>query len=128
MELFVASSLINYFDQILDINCERSTKAYIVKTLSKPTKEYQHSIALAFSQAQSTHRFESYQAIGDWILIRNSIIAPKEEYQELHYVVGSICFYHCYKLLNREWKLYEELADNLSSIINQLQSSLNKKL
>jgi hypothetical protein len=108
-----------FFDEILiDLNCQRDTKAYIVSIYGKyKTAEFdlsKDSVTLLFAQARSKQDFLTYQNLGDWIFFANTI-APahlKGASKDYYDTVARLSYYSCYRLINREWKLFEELADN----------------
>ena len=126
--------MINYFfDEIFsDLHCHRDTKAYIVsiyvKYKSSDLDLSKHSISLEFAQARLKHDFFTYQNLGDWIFFSNTIapahlrFASKEYYD----TIARLSYYSCYKLINKQWKLFEELADNFPNIETQVKQKLNK--
>jgi hypothetical protein len=109
----------SFFDELLiDLNCQRDTKAYITGIFKKyKTAEFdlsKDSITLLFAQARHKQDFLTYQNLGDWIFFANTI-APthlKGASKDYYDTIARLSYYSCYKLINRQWKLFEELADN----------------
>lgn len=123
----------SFFDELLnDLRCQHDTKAYIVSIYGKyKTAEFdlsKDSVTLLFAQARSKQDFLGYQNLGDWIFFANTI-APQHlnhASKEYYDTVARLSYYSCYKLINREWKLFEELADDFSSLEKQVRARLPK--
>lgn len=124
-------NITNFFEELLtDINCRDDTRAYIAsiygKYKSTESDLSKDSVTLLFAQARNKHDFSTYQNLGDWIFFANTIApnhlnrASKDYYD----TVARVSYYSCYKLINKEWKLFEELADDFLSIENQVKRKL----
>lgn len=121
----------SFFDELLsDLNCQNDTKAYIVSIYGKyKTAEFdlsKDSITLLFAQARSNQDFLIYQNLGDWIFFANTLApqhlqAASKEYYD---TVARLSYYSCYKLINRQWKLFEELADDFTKLETQVRQRL----
>jgi hypothetical protein len=123
----------SFFDDLLaDLECQGDTKAYIVSIFGKYKNTdfdlSKNSITSLFAQARNKQDFLTYQTLGDWLFFSNTI-AP----QHLHHAskdyydtVARLSYYACYKLINRQWKLFEELADRLPILENQVKALLPK--
>jgi hypothetical protein len=122
----------SFFDELLtDVECHRDTKAYIVSIYGKyRTAEFdlsKDSVTVLFAQGRSKQDFLTYQNLGDWIFFANTMApdhlrgASKEYYD----TVARLSYYSCYKLINRQWKLFEELADNFPVLENKVREKLN---
>lgn len=117
-----------------DLPCQADTQSYIISIYGKfKTAEHdlsKDSLTLRFAQARNNHNFLGYQNIGDWIFFANTLApaslnkASKEYYDTL----ARLSYYSCYKILNREWKLFEELSDNLILLEHQVSKKLNHHL
>jgi len=126
-------NITSFFDELLnDLHCQRDTKAYIVSIYGKyKTAEFdlsQDSVTLLFAQARTKQDFLTYQNLGDWIFFANTL-APNHLHhasKEYYDTVARLSYYSCYKLINREWKLFEELADDFSSLEKQVRARLPK--
>lgn len=121
-----------FFNELIsDIKCHRDTKAYIVSIYTKyKTSEHdlsKHSVSLQFTQARQKQDFLTYQNLGDWILFSNTIhpqhlkFASKEYYD----TIAQLSYYSCYKLINKKWPLFEELADQFPYIEEEIKNKLN---
>ena len=128
----IRDNITQYFDELLiDLDCQRDTKAYIVSIYGKFKSARfdlsKDSITLRFAQARSNQDFLTYQNLGDWIFFANTIapdhlrFASKEYYD----TVARLSYYSCYKLINRQWKLFEELSDNFNVLETQVKTKLN---
>jgi hypothetical protein len=124
-------SITNFFDELLqDVECQHDTKAYIVSIYGKyKTSEFdlsKDSVTLLFAQARSKQDFLIYQNLGDWIFFANTMAPDHLRFASKDYydTVARLSYYSCYKLINRQWKLFEELSDNFLF----LESAIKNKL
>lgn len=122
----------DFFSEVLkDLKCQEDTRAYIVSIYSK----YSHavhdlskdSVTLLFSQARQKQDFPTYQNIGDWIFFANTWAPRHMQFCSKDYydTIGRLSYYSCYKLINKQWKLFEELADNFISLEHQVSRKLH---
>src|SRR5574339_299882 len=117
-------------EQLTDIDCQSDTKAYIVSIYGKyKSAEFdlsKDSVTLLFAQARSNQDFLAYQNLGDWIFFSNTIAPNHLHYASKDYydTVARLSYYSCYKLINRQWKLFEELADDFLSLEYQVKNKL----
>ena len=123
----------SFFDELLvDLKCQRDTKAYIVSIYGKyKSAEFdlsKDSVTLRFAQARSKQDFLTYQNLGDWIFFANTIAPQHLKFASKDYydTVARLSYYSCYKLINREWKLFEELADDFLVLEEQVKKRLPK--
>jgi hypothetical protein len=119
------------FEEVLsDLPCQNDTKAYIVSIYSKYlTSRHdlsKDSITLLFAQARDNHDFLIYQNLGDWIFFQNTIHnnPPKHVSKDYYDTIARLSYYSCYKLINRQWKLFEELSDNFMVIEHSAKERL----
>ena len=82
---------------------------------------------MLFAQARSKNDFSIYQNIGDWVFFSNTL-APshlKNASKDYYDTVAKLSYYSCYKITNRQWKLFEELSDNFNIFEEKIKSKLN---
>jgi hypothetical protein len=122
----------SFFDELLaDLKCQNDTKAYIVSIYGKyKTAEFdlsKDSITLLFAQARSKQDFLVYQNLGDWIFFANTIVPQHLKFASKEYydTIARLSYYSCYKLINRQWKLFEELADDFPALEAQVKRILH---
>lgn len=131
----IQSNITNYFNDLLvDLKCHQDTKAYIISIYLKyRSSEFdlsKDSVTLLFTQAHKKQDFLIYQNLGDWIFFSNSI-APqhlKNASKDYYDNIAKSSYYACYKLINRQWKLFEQLADEFSSLTNDANILLKRKI
>lgn len=121
----------SFFDELLiDLKCQRDTKAYIVSIYGKyKTAEFdlsKDSVTLLFSQARNKQDFLTYQNLGDWIFFANTIAPNHLKFASKDYydTIARLSYHSCYKIINKEWKLFEELADNFIILEEQVKKRL----
>lgn len=120
-----------FFDELLaDLNYNKDTKAYIAGTFSKIKNTdldlSKHSITLLYCQAQKKQNFLDFQKIADG-LFWSFTFCPEylnNASEEYYLTIAQLSYYSCYKLINRQWKLYEQLADQLPTIKNEIRNCL----
>jgi hypothetical protein len=131
----VAYKLPEFFGLLLqDLQCHPNTRAYLVGLFSD-FKSANHdlskqSITLAYANARSTQNFIAFQCLGDWLLYCQSFY-PKSlstASPEYYHSIGRLSYYACYRLLQRKFLIYEELADNLIQLEEQIRELLETKL
>ncbi len=121
----------NFFDELLgDLKCHQDTRAYIVSIYGKYKNAdfdlSQDSVGLIFCQARDKQDFSTYQNLGDWIFFANTI-APQHlqnASKDYYDTIARLSYYSCYRLINRQWRLFEELADDFSSLEDQVKKRL----
>jgi hypothetical protein len=123
----------DFFDEILsDLNCQKDTKAYIISTFEKyKVADHdlsQYSIGELFCQARQKHEFAIYQNIGDWIFFCNSFVPQylKNATRDYYDNIARLSYYSCYNLINRQWRLFEELADRLVILEDEIKRRFPK--
>jgi hypothetical protein len=115
----------NFFNDILKpLSCRDDTKAYIIGIFSDFQKSIKNdlskdSITLTFAKARFKNSFELYQKLGDWIFF-SQVLFPEHlsgnASADYYISIGQISYYSCYRLLNKQWLLYEEMSDQFSSL------------
>ncbi len=131
----VYGNITSFFEQALnDLDCHRDTKAYIVSIYGKyKTAEFdlsKDSVTVLFSQARNNQDFLTYQNLGDWIFFSNTLAPTHLRFASKNYydTVARLSYYSCYKLINRQWKLFEELSDNFNLLEYQVKARLSNQI
>jgi len=122
----------SFFEELLiDLKCQQDTKAYIISIYGKyKSAEFdlsKDSITLQFAQARDKHDFLTYQNLADWIFFANTIAPSHLQFASKDYydTIGRLSYYSCYRLINRQWKLFEELSDNFLVLEDQVKNKLS---
>ena len=127
-------SLNEFFsEQLRALNCHEDTRSYIIGALSK----YQHnefdlsgvSLTLLYIEAQSKMDFETFQNLGDFVFMSasifpNSLNAASPDY---YYALGSNSYLRCYKLINKQWKVYRTLAEDFIPLVSKVNQLIVQK-
>ena len=115
-----------------DLPCDDDTRAYIVSIFSKYKNAdldlSKDNITLAYAQACFNQDFLIFQTIGDWLFYTNALYpaALKNASKNYYYDIGRLSYYSCYKLINRQWKLYEIMSDLFIPLSEQTRKTFNK--
>ncbi len=126
-------NLSDFFDELLaDLDCQSDTRAYIVSIYGKYKNATfdlsKDSVSLLLAQGRTKQDFLTYQNLGDWIFFSNTLAPSHLHHASKDYydAVARSSYYSCYKLINRQWKLFEELADNFLFLEEQVKLRLPK--
>ena len=125
-------NITNFFEELLnDLKCQRDTKAYIVSIYGKyKSAEFdlsKDSVTLLYAQAHDKQDFLTYQNLGDWIFFANTLAPNHLKYASKDYydTVARLSYYSCYRIINKQWKLFEELSDNFLMLETQVKNRLS---
>jgi hypothetical protein len=129
--IYIQKNINSFFEELLaDVECQPTTRIYITSIYGKyKTAEFdlsKDSVTLLFAQGRTKQDFLTYQNLGDWIFFANTLApnhlrgASKDYYD----TVARLSYYSCYKLINRQWKLFEELADNFLILEAEVKEKL----
>lgn len=130
---YIYGNLNTYFaDELEELECDPNTKSYITNLLSSfrnSSLDYSNeSLTLIYWEAQKTGDFVKYQKIGDWILFCSTMFPEhlNDASTEYYYSIGQLSYYACYRLINKQWKVYEELADDLVPLSEQTRNIIRR--
>lgn len=129
----IYGNLHTYFaNELEELNCNENTRSYITNLLSSfrnSSIDYSNeSLTLIYWDAQQKGDFVKYQRLADWVLFTASIFPEhlNGATTEYYYSIGQLSYYACYRLLNRSWQLYEELADDFVPLSEQTRSIIRR--
>ena len=123
--MIIVNDLNSWLNETLaPLACSREAVAYIVDVLANKHIVQKGSIVLAFAEAKTTGKFVSYQEIGDWSLFLHSTFKPTHD--DVQVTLARLSYYACYRMLRKEWKLYEELADQFPAYTEQIRHTLHR--
>ena len=117
--------------RLTGLQCTPETTAYVagvLKALCRPVGDdvfAKRSIVLAFAEARLTGDFVAYQRIGDWVLWTDVVLPTSiERDREVVESIGRASYYSCFKILRGQWRVYEELADELPTIAAKVRARI----
>lgn len=126
--MLINITLEDYFNnRIKNLKCHTDTCAYITSTLcnyKNSVYDFQNkSLTLEFAEAKFESSIKKYNDLADYILFmeivfKGALCGATPEY---YHGLAQSAYYKTYILLNRSWKLFEELSDRLPEIIIQLR-------
>lgn len=106
--------------------------AYVTGVLAKSNPTIvvpNRSVVLAFSAARQTGDFAQFQRLGDEVLFVGSVFPESiASHREVTESVGSLSYYACYRIMRRQWLVYEELADQLPVVVRAVKLKLNLQI
>lgn len=112
--------------QLTDIRCGDEARAYVVGVLSNRIIDMSdESVVLAFQDASLKGDFAAFQKIGDWTLWVSAFAPhPQKGQRDLVERFGRLSYYACYRIMRGQWRLYEELADELPAIVYDVRCNM----
>lgn len=131
--MLIISNINKYFENKLDkLRCEETTKAYITSIFSKyKSQNFDYSgesITLLYSKAKTENNFLIFQNVGDWLFFCKTLYPDylNDASPEYFDTVAQLSYYSCYKMINKKWVLYENLADDFTYLTRQSRKLLNQ--
>lgn len=123
METFL--DLKKVFNKKLSVlDCEDLTKSYIIGIFIK----YQNcdddlsrdSLTLLFQNASAERNFLLFQNIGDWIFFTETLFPEYySSFQPYIKTLAQLSYDRCYKMIDRQWKVYQHLADDFEELTSK---------
>lgn len=127
-------NLVKLFENKLNnLHASRETRSYIINVFSKVNNDNdlsKKSLTLEYHEAKLKYSFEKFQTVADWILFVE-VFFPNclhDASKEYYYALGQNSYYFCYRIVNKQWKLYEELADQLPKLIKDSRVLIQSNL
>jgi hypothetical protein len=125
------SSLNAFFDTALaELSCDPKTRSYIVSIFVKYGKTSfdlpNESITMTFFHAKQNQDFATFQSLGDWMFFcrvefPEHLVSASDDF---YLTVGQMSYLSCYKLLKRQWLLYQEMSDRFIELENETRELL----
>jgi len=120
-----------FTERLRTLDCSPETIAYVAGVL-KAQAHPRHSedlsnesIVVAYSAARSSGDFVSYQRLGDWVLFVDiAMPGSMGNQRDLIEVVGRLSYSACYRLVNRQWPVFDELSDRLPVLADAARTLL----
>jgi len=118
-----------FADRLQGLTYAPETLAYVAGVLSRRSwvdaDMSRESVVLAFQDAVMKGDFEEFQRIGDWVLFIDTIHPTHfDGVREAVESIGRNSYYSCHRILRGQWRVYEELADQLPHIARHARRKL----
>lgn len=116
--------------QLQALGCDHDTKSYIIGIFDKYKNisiDYsKDSLTILYADAKYKQDFYTFQNIGDWLFFCNSLFPEhlNKASADYYHSIGRLSYYSCYNLINKQWKLYEQLADNFIVLSEETRTRL----
>lgn len=124
-----------YFEELLSpLDCEPETRAYIAGIFAKyrfaDDDLSKDSLTLRFMQAKEKQDFYGFQNIGDWIFFSNVLAIKHLNNASIDYyqTLAANSYYSCFRLINKKWKLFEQLADDFVKLEAETEKLIHSKI
>lgn len=119
----------NLFERLDNLECEYQTRSYIIGIFNKHLLSVdgdlsKENIILLFADASAGRNFVRFQKIGDWVFFCKTIF-PEFLPEKFYGNLAQLSYFHCYKILDRKWKSFEELADRFDNLEYQTRFLLS---
>lgn len=119
---------IYFTEQLKLLNCQDKTKAYIISILSKykyASFDYSNSsLTLLYNEARLQSNFYTFQNLADWIFFCEVIFPQhlQDSSKDYYHSLAQVSYYNCYKLINKQIDIYENLADEFTQLTIKTKS------
>ena len=85
------------------------------------------SIVRTYQDAVVRGDFASFQRIGDWVLWSGIVVPDRcEQERDVALLFGRLSYLSCHRILRGQWRVYEELANELPSLAAEAHRRLVK--
>jgi hypothetical protein len=121
-----------FSSQLENLDCDENTRAYIVSVLAKyktASVDYsKDSLTTIYAAAKFRQDFLIYQQLGDWLFYIHSIFPEhlNSASKDYYILIGRSSYNSCYKLLNRKWKVYEQLSDEFEYLSEETRTLIRE--
>ncbi len=133
MNVLETKKISDFFEEELSkINCTEKTKSYIINLFSsfKNTDSdlSDQSVTLYYYKAKMSQSFADFQKLADWIFFCRTLFPNhlKHASEDYYITTARISYYTCYRLINKQWPLFEELSDNFPYIEKETKKVISK--
>lgn len=117
-----------FAERLQDLRCREDTRAYVTGVLAGFRLDgdmSRQSVVLAYADAREKGDFAAFQRIGDWVLWVDAMHPHFiKDNREVIETIGRLSYYTCHRIMQRQWVLYEELADDLPRIAHGVRCKL----
>lgn len=119
-----------FFDEtLINLNCRSDTRSYLINIYTQNRHIHsdlsKYNLSILYCQAKLNNDFYLHQQIADWIFWAKTIMPTHFGNSNDYYEnIGRLSYYSCYKLINRQWPCFEELADRFPTLENQARQLL----
>jgi hypothetical protein len=113
-----------FFSAVKDAPVSDMARVYVIDVMARPERVDMSTESIVLARAKAV-TFVDHQRIGDWALWIGAF-HPTHEHIQVTEAIGRMSYHSCYRLLGRRLRVYEELADQLPSIVNHLHVRLNE--
>lgn len=118
-----------FADRLHGLRYSPDVIAYVAGVLSRKRWENadmsKQSVVLAFHSASVTGDFVGFQRIADWVLFVETMYPEHlKGVQDVIESLGRQSYYSCHRIIRGQWRLFEELADELPTIAEASRKQL----
>lgn len=121
----------SFLEENISLPCRQETQTYITQIFLEITPQddfSKESLTLIYNQAIQNYEFEQFRKLGDWMFFTKTLFpkslsgASPQYYSSL----ARTSYDRCYKILHRQWVLYEELADQFDELTTECRKALTQ--
>lgn len=130
--MLVQKNLESLFD-LKDVNCLDETKAYIhsiyKKQMHATNDLSKESVTLYFIKAKESQNFNLFQNLADWLFFCETFFPEylQDASKNYYHSIAQSSYYSCYKLINKKWKLFQEMSESFQELVSTLEVKVKKK-
>jgi hypothetical protein len=130
--IYRKGSLYDFFNEAIQLpNCEEKTRSYIISIFSDITAKEdlsKESVTLLYNKALENYSFNNFQQLADWLFLTKCMFpgSLNGASQEYYNAIAQSAYYRCYTIMNKEWLIFEELADQFGPFTTSVNRSLRR--
>lgn len=130
--MLICEDLDAFFIEVFsDLNCRPDTRAYLINLYSHFNSTVndlsQYNITILHLQARHNNNFCDHQKIADYIFFIKTVLPEYFNSSNDYYEnIARLSYYSCYKLINRQWPLFEQLADDFRILELEARKRINQ--
>lgn len=131
MDITKPNELQKYFETSLNkikvsqIETREYIKGILYEYLKTERDLSRESIVLAYYNAKTQYNFEKFKETADWIFWLKSVYPQHlENSGDLYSTIAQNSYYRCHIILNKQWPLFDEMADRFEYFTNALHENI----
>lgn len=132
--IYRKGNLYDFFNEVIHLpNCEEKTRSYIISIFSNVAAGddlSKESVTLLYNKALENYSFNNFRQIADWLFLSKCMFPKSLKNASLNYynAIARNSYYRCYTIMNKEWLIFEELADQFDPFTTSVSESLLSRI
>lgn len=131
--IYRKGNVYSFFNEVIQLpNCEEKTRSYIISIFSDVAVRddlSKESVTLLYNKALENYSFNNFRKIADWLFLAKCMFPKslKGASSDYYNSIAQNSYYKCFAIMNKEWLIFEELADRFEPLTTSVNKSLRKR-